>query len=150
MSKNLLLEQTYWPDDDEETMFERAVRLWDMVYDKHDFPVKVTVKRYVRERRDEAHNYLWGVCYAMMSEASGYTKEEIHSAMCSSFFGTKTIRVGSHFTEAPIRTSTINEDGEPERLDEKTMAELIEHVVYEAATWFGISIPPPKKQDTRP
>lgn len=43
--------------------------------------VSVVVKGWRRPRTNPQNRFMWGVCYQLISEATGYTREEVHDAM---------------------------------------------------------------------
>jgi len=43
--------------------------------------VDVVVRLPRKDRSNQQNRYLWGVCYKLISETTGYTYEEVHDAM---------------------------------------------------------------------
>lgn len=150
MSNPALIKQVYWPGDTDEQLDAKRARLHQAMFpgqQKHPFAIEVTVKRHQKKRSPEANSYLWGVCYPLLSDASGYEKEEIHHLMCCKFFGTKVVEIMGERITRPVRTTTTNEEGEPEWLDPATFGEFIEMVIREASLWYDVTIPPPTPKD---
>lgn len=146
MSKATLLKQTYWMTDDEDRVSERMLRLAAVIQGRtHN--IEIEVKRHQKKRTPEAQGYLWGVCYPLMSDASGYEKEEIHYAMCCKFFGVKVVEIMGQKFERPIRTTSTNEDGEAEWLGSSDFADFTDFVIREAADWYDVAIPPPTPKE---
>lgn len=146
MSKATLLKQTYWMTDDEDRVSERMLRLAAVIQGRtHN--IEIEVKRHQKKRTPEAQGYLWGVCYPLMSDASGYEKEEIHYAMCCKFFGVKVVEIMGQRYERPIRTTSTNEDGEAEWLGSSDFADFTDFVIREAADWYDVAIPPPTPKE---
>lgn len=142
MSKQTKLRQVYYPEDDGRQVDAKFDRLRSVIY-TGGIPLQVEVTRYQKKRSPEANAYLWAVCYALMSEASGYEREEIHAAMCRKFFGTTIVEVMGERFERPVRTTTTNEDGELEWLGVMEFAEFVDFVIREAAYWYDVIVPPP-------
>lgn len=143
MSDPTLLRQVYYPQDDERRQRDKLGRLTHLLSNPAH-PIEVTVRRHRKKHSSEARGYLWGVCYAMLSEASGYEKEELHEAMCARYFGTKVVEVMGQRFERPSRTTTTNEAGERDELSAKDYYDFIEAVIREAALWYDVIIPPPQ------
>lgn len=146
MTDPVLLRQVYWPDDDSEKRAGKISRLIAAT-SAQNFPVEITIRRHRKKHSNDARAYLWGVCYALLSEASGYEKEELHEAMCKSYFGVKPVQVMGQTFDRPLRTTTHNEHGERDELDVSSYGQFIEFVIREAALWYDIAIPPPKPKD---
>lgn len=142
MSVPTLIKQTWWPADVDRQREDKRERLLRILDQPREFPVEITVKRHQKKRSPEANAALWGVCYAMMADVSGYEKDEIHHIMCCKYFGTKVVEVMGERIERPIRTTTTNENGEQEWLSPGEFAAFVEFVIREAAFWFDIAIPP--------
>src|SRR5688500_8753366 len=141
MSNPAILKQVYYPEDDTEVVAGKLDRLKYALRQK--FPVEVVIKRKVKTRSPEASNYLWGICYPLMSDASGYDKDDLHAAMCRKWFGTKVIEVMGEKFSIPVRTTTLNEDGEREVLGAVDFWDFTDFVIREAAMWYDVAIPPP-------
>lgn len=145
MSNPLLLKQVYYPNEVQHPRSDKLDRLTTAV--QREFPVEVQVRRFQKKRSPEANAYLWGVCYPLIADASGYEKEEVHYVMCCKHFGTKVVEVmGERFTR-PTRTTTTNEDGEAEWLNVMEFAEFVDFVIREAALWYDVAIPPPTPKE---
>lgn len=146
--KPAVLRQTYWPTDTPEMHADKLHRL-EMILAMPDKALCVEVKRHVKSRSREAENYLWGVCYPLMSDASGYEKVEIHDAMCRRYFGTTTTKVMGTQIERPLRTTTTNEHGERDVLSAGDYWDFTDFVIREAAVWYDIAIPEPDPEKRR-
>lgn len=146
MSNRLLLSQIYWPTDTDEQRSGKWQRLCQAMLSLvfgSDKAWEVTIRRYVRKRTIPANNYLFGVAYTLMSDESGYEKEELHEIMCGKFFGVRVVEVMGVKKRVPIRTTTTNEEGEDDVLDTISFAEFIDFVIREAAQHMDLAIPPP-------
>ena len=47
----------------------------------NDKSVDVVVRLPRKDRSNKQNRFLWGICYELISEATGYTREEVHDAM---------------------------------------------------------------------
>lgn len=108
--------------------------------------VEVTVKRYQKKRSVEQNNSLFGIAYPLLMEATGYTKEELHREMCGRFFGWKVKKVMGRTIEVPRRTTTRNQDGQPELISTLIMMELYAFVQQLAMQELQLYIPDPNEQ----
>ena len=78
----------------------------------------ITVEKHVANRSKKANAYLWGVCYALLSEHTGYTKDELHAWAKAEFLGvqTKTILLQDetgevkHERQIPLDPTTTTMD----------------------------------------
>jgi hypothetical protein len=147
MSKRVLIKQTYWPGEDSGAQHEAKIARLNGVLINATFPVEVEVTRHQKKRTPEANAYLWAVCYALMSEASGYEREEIHYAMCCKHFGSTIGELMGEKFQRPVRTTTTNEHGELEWLGSGEFAEFVDFVIREALFWYDVVIPPPTPKE---
>lgn len=108
-----------------------------------DVPWEVTIRKYARKRTLPANNYLWGVAYTLMSDESGYGKEELHEIMCGKFFGTKVVEVMGVKKRLPNRSTTTNENGDDDVLSTAEFAEFVDFVIREASEHMDLAIPAP-------
>lgn len=150
MIPRILLSQIYWPGDSPEQTqgkWQRAIQAMGSVVFGSDKAWELTIRRHVKKRSCAANNYLWGVVYALMSDASGYEKEELHELMCGKFFGTKVIEVMGVKKRLPVRTTTTDDSGEADTLGTGEFAEFVDFAIREAAIWFDLAIPPPTLEE---
>lgn len=142
-----LLKQTYWRADTPGQLVNKVQRLVELLSPEdgreRTQDLVVEVKKHVKSRSREAENYLFGVCYPLMSDASGYEKHEIHNAMLQAYFGTTAVEVMGQVVTKPVRTTTTNEDGEHEVLSAADYWDFTDFVIREAALWYDLAIPPP-------
>lgn len=142
----VLLNQVYWPTDTEEQRSGKWQRLCQAVLTVvfgSDKAWEVSIRRYARKRSVPANNYLWGVAYTLMSDESGYEKEELHEIMCGKYFGTKVVTVLGVSKRVPNRSTTTNEEGDEDVLGTADFAEFVDFVIREAAVHMDLAIPPP-------
>ena len=130
---------------------EKAIQLAHTVLNGLDELVawRVTVEP-VKETRTLSQNaYLWGVCYPLMSERSGYEVAELHEYLLGEFYGWVEKRVpkkpsNPKGTESvPRRTTTKNEAGERAVLSTKEFADFVDFVQRIAAEKMMLVIPSP-------
>jgi hypothetical protein len=146
MLNRIALNQVYWPTDtaaQTDGKWQRLVQVVAATVFGSPYAWEITVKRHAKKRSVPANNYLWGVCYVAMSDASGYEKDELHEIMCGKFFGNKVIDIMGVKKRVPLRSTTTNEEGEEDTLSTAAFAEFVDFVIREAATWFEVVIPPP-------
>ena len=70
--------------------------------------ITLTWEKYKKQRSEPQNSYLWGVCYKILSEHTGYTPQELHEVFKAKFIGTKKIKVGETTTESPISSTTLS------------------------------------------
>lgn len=114
-----------------------------------DRAFRVTVEE-VKSTRTTAQNaYLFGVCYPMISEVTGYEKEEVHTYFLGTHFGwkdrkvPKTPRNPSGVESVPVRTTTTDEHGKRSVLPILAFSDYVAFVQRFAAIKLGIVIPDP-------
>lgn len=91
----------------------------------------------VRPTRSNYQNkYLWGVCYALLSQSTGHTPEELHEFFKAEFLPQKNLELSDH--GHVITTSTTG-------LDTKEFNEFIEKIRMFAAQKLSIVIPDPNE-----
>lgn len=112
----------------------------------HDYSVRWEE---AKSQRTLAQNgYLFGVAYAVLGEATGYEKEDLHEYLLGLHFGTKLKRVPKTkrnpegLEEIPVRTTTTDENGRRSVLGKMAFAEYVNFVQRFGAK-HGIHIPDP-------
>jgi hypothetical protein len=121
------------------------------VIESRKLPLRVTVKRWQKERTEPQNNYLFGVCYPVIGQAMGYAKADLHEWVCGTFFGwterkvPKTPHNPSGWESVPSRTTTTDENGNRDVIDPETFGRLLETVVFPAAARIDVVIPEPYK-----
>lgn len=122
---------------------------WDRWADftlRNGFPLAVEAKPWKPTRTNEANAYLWGVCYALLSERTGYSPEELHEYCCGQHFGwseRKTPRTPlnpSGLVNVPRRTTTRDEEGSRATLNKAEFSAFVE-TVHRIAAQAGVFIP---------
>lgn len=109
-----------------------------------DKPVNVKWGIAKPDRTPWQNRYLWGVAYAMLSEATGYEAQDVHEYACIHHFGSKLRKApGGRMIESPIRTTTTDADGNADLLDGEEFWRFVEWVQRLGAK-AGIVIPDPE------
>lgn len=147
-----LLHYVFGSDEPMSARIERAARLIramteTVTAEKLKRDIEVIVKFKVKPRSLQANGYLWGVCYALIEDETGYEKEELHELMCKMYFGVKHDTMLGGAVERPIRTTTTDENGEPDTLDPEGFGKFIEFVIRRAAQYAEVIIPPPTARE---
>jgi len=107
---------------------------------------RVEVCRHRNQRSTEQLAYLWGVAYELLSDATGYEKQDIHEYLCMMHFGSREKKLpGNRIESVPLRTTTENERGERDVLDKPAFCEFVAFVQRFGA-YHGIMIPDPVKE----
>lgn len=130
---------------------ERALQLGHTVLASLDELVAWRVKvEPVKDERTVSQNaYLFGVCYPLMSEYSGYEKSELHEYLLGEFYGWVDKRVPKKPSNPtgkesiPRRTTTKNEKGKRAVLSKTEFAEFVGFVQRFAAEKLMLVIPDP-------
>jgi hypothetical protein len=103
---------------------------------------KVDITEFRKARTDPQNHALFGLAYPTLSEATGFTKDELHEAFCRRFFGTVEREVMGKVIERPYRTTTTGPDGRRDVISWDQFSEfyaMVEQVAAEA----GVFIAPP-------
>lgn len=107
--------------------------------------VKVEVKEFRKDRSSQQCRYLNGVAYKLLSEATGYERDDISEYLCAEYFGSREKRVpGKRTVTVPLRTTTTDADGKRSVL---TTAEFEDYVAFvqRFGAQHGIYIPSPNE-----
>ena len=103
---------------------------------------RIEVKELRKDRSTAQNNALWGVAYPVLSEATGYTPEELHEVFCRRFFGIVEREVMGELITRPRRTTTTNENGARDLIDTATFTLFYERIQQVGAE-FCIDVPDP-------
>lgn len=95
----------------------------------------VEVRPYRKPRSLDANAYWWAVIVTPMAAHCGYTPAEMHTELCGSFFGWKTVEFRGHTREVPRRTTT-----HPDTLGTMEFADLIHHG-HKIMSEMGVPVP---------
>ena len=103
---------------------------------------RVEIKEARKERTPPQNAALWGLAYPRLTEATGYTAEELHHEFCGRFFGWDVVTVFGQQRRRPRRTTTTNKQGERDVLGTRDFAEFY-NLVQRIAAEAGIDVPDP-------
>ena len=104
---------------------------------------RIEIREAKKERTDAQNRALFGVAYPALSEATGYTPDELHEAFCRKFFGTVGVTIMGQIVTRPRRTTTTNENGERDvlpRMEFSAFYAMVQQVGAEA----GVYVPDPE------
>tara|TARA_Y100000401_G_scaffold1971_1_gene1430 strand:+ start:119 stop:517 length:399 start_codon:yes stop_codon:yes gene_type:complete len=99
--------------------------------------VEVTISEYRPKRSGQLNQYYWGVVVKLISDYTGYTKEETHELLKQTFLKKK-ILVNDEWYDTTESTT---------KLSNKQMLVFIEQVKQWAAQTFYIYIPDPHEKE---
>lgn len=103
--------------------------------------VKMTIAR--PERTPPQLRYLWGVAITMLADHGGYEREDVHEYLCGSHWGWREKRLpGGRTEQVPIRTTTVDADGNRDVIDGREFWDYVEFVQRVGAR-AGVVIPDP-------
>lgn len=114
-----------------------------------DKPWRVEIEQVKSERSMQQNRYLWGVPYKLLSEATGYEAEDLHTYLLGKHFGTKLKRVPKTkhnpkgLIEIPVRTTTTDANGRRSVLGRTEFADFVEFIKRFASEKCGIVVPDP-------
>lgn len=109
-----------------------------------EMPIQVTIDK-VRNKRSEYQNHaLFGIAYRLLSEFTGYSKDELHTAMCKKFFGEKRKEIFGIALDEPMRRTTTDENGNDDVITTEVFSEFYNMVQREGAE-IGCIIPDPDR-----
>lgn len=104
---------------------------------------EIEVRQYHKTRTDKQRRSLFGVAYKAIMDATGLRgardKDQLHENMCGEFFGWKAVPM---LGRVPVRTTTVNENGEKDEIDTNTALDMYEHI-QRIAIEYGIDVPDP-------
>jgi len=99
--------------------------------------IEITISKQKSNRSIQQNRYLWGGCYKLISEYTGYTIEEVHE-LCKSMFLKKHLDI---VTKDKIERYTVI--GSTAILDKVTFGEYVNNVRDWASIKLGLFIPDP-------
>lgn len=106
---------------------------------------RIEIKQDVNSRSVQQCRYLNGCAYKILSEATGYERQDISDYMCMLYFGEKEKRLPGNRTEmVPLRTTTTDETGRRSVLNKMEFADFVAFVQRFAAS-KGLYIPEPNE-----
>lgn len=98
-------------------------------------PWELIVQQFRRSRSSQQNRALWGLAYAMISEATGYELEELHEYYLGSFFGWTVKTMFGQKKRVPNKRSS--------KLSTVEFAEYFDFIQRHAAQNLGLYIPDP-------
>lgn len=129
------------PPKDREATIARIVGIMREFQLGKPVNVKLTIAR--PERTPPQLRYLWSVPLRMLAEHGGYEAEDVHEYACMLHWGTKTRKLpGGRTEEVPIRTTTVDEDGNRDVIDGEAFWDYVSFLQRFGAR-LGIVIPDP-------
>ena len=97
--------------------------------------VVVTVREQKERRSLNLNSYYWAVIVKLLSEETGYNKDEMHEVLKSMFLRTR----------YQIKGVWVDSTKSTTKLSNKEMGEFIEEVKRFASTTLGVYIPDPNE-----
>lgn len=129
------------PPKDRDEAIERVAQTLRFFQLGKPVNVKMTIAR--PERTPPQLRYLWGVAYKILADKFDFEPEEISEYLCGNFFGWRVKKLpGGRSQEVPMRTTTVDEDGNPDVIDGKRFWEYVEWIQRVGARQ-GVVIPDP-------
>lgn len=129
------------PPHNREAAIERSMAV--LRFHAQGLPVNVKVSIARPERTPPQLRYLWGVVYKMLAEHGGFEPEEVSEYLCGSWWGWKDKKLPGNRTEqVPIRTTTVDEDGNKDVIDGDVFWKYVEFCQRVGAR-HGVVIPDP-------
>lgn len=101
------------------------------------------------ERSLQQNKYLFGVAYTLISDKTGYEKDDLHTYLLGLHFGTRLKRVPRSkynpqgLMEVPVRTTTTDANGRRSVLGRMEFSEYVDFVKRFAAEKCQIFVPDP-------
>lgn len=131
------------PPKDRDKEIERIVTTSRLIHPGKPVNVRFTIARPERTLPQVA--YLHSVCYTMLSEHTGYEKDEIEEYLLGSYFGWKDKKLpGGRVSSIPIRRTTTDEERNRDVLEGRKFWDFVEWIQRVAARQ-GLVIPDPSK-----
>lgn len=127
---------------DGERNLSRIVGFLSALPKEKAFEVIVTERR--NTRSVQQCRYLNGVAYRILSEATGYERDDISEFMCGQYWGWKDKKVpGKKIVQVPLRTTTTNESGKRSVLSKTDFCDFVAFVQRFGAQ-HNVFIPDPE------
>jgi hypothetical protein len=96
--------------------------------------IELITRKETNTRTNQQNKYMWGVVYAIISEATGYDPEQVHDAM-KVMFASQHLDNGLTLTERTSKMSTVR------------MTQYIEDIKRWAAEFLHVYIPEANEVD---
>lgn len=105
---------------------------------------RIEVREDRNSRSTQQCRYLNGVAFALLSEATGYERDDIAEYINGTYFGWRDkILPGKREAKVPVRTTTTDENGKRSVLDKMAFGDYVAFVQRFAAK-HGVFIPDPE------
>ena len=117
--------------------FDDIERLNQDICRYEDKIVEVTIKEYKPKRSNQLNQYYWGVVVKLISDYTGYNKQETHELIKQTFLKKKTLINDEWFDTTDSTT----------KLNNLEMLKLIEEVKLWAAETLSLYIPDPHEKE---
>lgn len=104
-------------------------------------PYKIMIQEIYPLRSIESNNYMWGIVYQAISEATGHTPEEIHDTYKKKFL----FRGDLQFNPLTRQYDWVVGLGSTTKLDDKEIWDFIAQVCADAELSLNIIIPLPSE-----
>lgn len=98
--------------------------------------IEETIKKAVDRRTTQANKYLWGVCYAIISESTGYDPEQVHIEMKRRFASKRV----PYQTQNGIQDEFFITES-TRKMDSVRFTKYVDDVKKFAAEFLGLYIP---------
>tara|TARA_R100000951_G_C2594609_1_gene166192 strand:- start:378 stop:776 length:399 start_codon:yes stop_codon:yes gene_type:complete len=102
----------------------------------HGKTIEVTIKEYKPKRSNQLNQYYWGVVVKIISDYTGYTKEETHELLKHTFLKKKIL----------IKDGWFDTTNSTTKMNNKEMLDFIEQVKLWAAETLSLYIPDPHEK----
>jgi hypothetical protein len=125
-----------------ETIRANIVAFLDQLPEDKEWRVEIYQAK--RARSIQQCRYLNGIAYKLLSDATGYERDDISEYMCGAYWGWRDkLKPGKVVARVPIRTTTTDEHGKRSVLSKIEFAEFVAYVQRFGAK-HGVYIPEPE------
>lgn len=108
--------------------------------------LKIVVSERTKSSTIQQARALFGHAYKILRNETGADVNDLHRHFCGEYFGWIEVEIDGRNYERPLRTTTTNEEGYPERISTRDFASLFEFVQQRAAQGNpAVIIPDPDK-----
>ena len=126
---------------DRERIRDNFVKFLDGLDAKFAWEIEVT--KFEKPRTNPQCRYLNGVAYKLLSDATGYERDDISEYLCGTYFGWKErLKPGKVTVKVPMRTTTTDENGKRRVLTKSDFSDYVAFVQRFGAK-HGVFIPDP-------
>jgi hypothetical protein len=139
----------FWPKEPTERRSVRAQKLATFLSGLDPSRAwELIVRPFKSARSNKQNRYERGVACVLLSKAVGYEPDEIHDYLCGTYWGwkqeacPKTPTNPRGIKDVPIRTTTVNANGEREVLNKQDFADFVAFIQRFGAQ-HGVYIPDP-------